>query len=261
MHLVSLGSSFAAGPGLAPITNTSAKRSSINYPSLLAKSLGATHTDLSVSGATLLNLSSNPQKVFLGEEFRPQVEGVPEDADVVTITGGGNDLGYIGRMMMANASSFTKMLGPVIAWAMGHDLSAPPPDEAEMVRRFQAVYDEIQARAPRAQILLVGYPALFGILADETNTPYSLSQIESFRGIAATLEKASMESVRDRPRVHYISLTQVSETHGMESDDPWVSGPEFSMFGGGPAPLHPTAKGMQEIARHVEEKMKELGIA
>jgi lysophospholipase L1-like esterase len=96
MHLVSLGSSFAAGPGLAPITNTSAKRSSINYPSLLAKSLGAHHTDLSVSGATLLNLSITRQKVFLGEEFQPQVEGVPEDADVVTITGGGNDLGYIG---------------------------------------------------------------------------------------------------------------------------------------------------------------------
>jgi lysophospholipase L1-like esterase len=175
MHLVSLGSSFAAGPGLAPLTNTSAKRSSINYPSLLAKSLGARHTDLSVSGATLLNLSSTRQKVFLGEEYPPQVEGVPEDADVVTITGGGNDLGYIGRMMMANASSITKMLGPVIAWVMGHDLSAPPPDEAEMVRRFQAVYDEIHARAPRAQILLVGYPALFGILADETNTPYTSS--------------------------------------------------------------------------------------
>ena len=258
MHITSLGSSFAAGPGLEPLSNPKAKRSAVNYPSLLAEILGATHTDLTVSGATLLNIASVPQKVLF-DVFEPQTDGIPTSTDVVTITGGGNDLQYIGRMMTANASGLMSTIFKIGAWALGHDVNATLPDEAEMVRRFHAVYDRIHARAPSAHVLLVGYPALLGLAADSSNTPFSAEQIATFRGIAADLERASAKSVEGRPLVHWISLAEVSATHGMESDDPWVSGPDFSIFGG-PAPLHPTKGGMVEISKHVEKKMRELGL-
>ncbi len=53
LHLTSLGSSFAAGPGITPKINRSAGRSGANYAALLAAKLHATHTDQTVSGATL----------------------------------------------------------------------------------------------------------------------------------------------------------------------------------------------------------------
>jgi len=256
MHLTSLGSSFAAGPGLEPISNSKARRSAVNYPSLLAKSLGATHTDLTVSGATLLNLARVPQKLLF-DTFQPQTEGIPSHTNVITITGGGNDLNYIGGMLSVNASYLVSTIFRIGGWALGHDLNPTVPDEVELVQRFHDVYDRIHARAPSAHVLVVGYPTLFGIAADDSNTVYSTEQIEIFRGIAATLERASAASTRGRPQVHYISLAKASESHGIESDDPWVSGPAMSVFGG-PVPLHPTTKGMQEVAKYVEETMRDL---
>lgn len=67
-------------------------RSTVNYPSFLAKRLDAKLTDLTVSGATLLNVLDTPQGML--KSFRPQVDGVTSDADIVTITAGGNDMGY-----------------------------------------------------------------------------------------------------------------------------------------------------------------------
>ena len=40
MHIAALGSSFAAGPSIPPQLNAAARRSGLNYPSLLAKALG-----------------------------------------------------------------------------------------------------------------------------------------------------------------------------------------------------------------------------
>ena len=51
-HVASLGSSFAAGPGIEPAADRAARRSARNYPHLLAARLGAELTDLTVSGAT-----------------------------------------------------------------------------------------------------------------------------------------------------------------------------------------------------------------
>jgi hypothetical protein len=45
--IIALGSSFAAGPGIEPIEDTNAMRSSRNYAHLLADRLGANLVDLS----------------------------------------------------------------------------------------------------------------------------------------------------------------------------------------------------------------------
>ncbi|GAB7333576.1 hypothetical protein MBLNU13_g05148t1 [Cladosporium sp. NU13] len=94
MHIAALGSSFAAGPSIPPQINAAARRSGANYPSLLASALSAKLTDLSSSGATLLNILSEPQQTLLAT-LPPQIDGLPEDVDVVTITAGGNDMGAV----------------------------------------------------------------------------------------------------------------------------------------------------------------------
>ncbi|KAJ6137826.1 hypothetical protein N7471_004312 [Penicillium samsonianum] len=100
LKIASLGSSFAAGPDIPPqIEPRAALRSGQNYPHLLAQHLNADLTDLSVSGATLLNITVDPQSTPFNVTFPPQISNLPEDANIITVTAGGNDINYIGGMI------------------------------------------------------------------------------------------------------------------------------------------------------------------
>ena len=90
--VAALGSSFAAGPGIEPVADTGAMRSGANNAHLLATTLGADLTDLTVSGATTANILDEPQLSRTGVRYPPQVSGLPAEADLVTVTAGGNDL-------------------------------------------------------------------------------------------------------------------------------------------------------------------------
>jgi hypothetical protein len=92
--MVALGSSFAAGPGLEPVVDRAAMRSGRNYAHLVADRLGATLTDATVSGATTATILDEPHRVRR-RVFPPQIESVHGVTELVTVTVGGNDLGYL----------------------------------------------------------------------------------------------------------------------------------------------------------------------
>ena len=86
MLIAALGSSFAAGPTLEPVAERAAMRSAVNYPHRLARALGADLVDLSVSGATTATILDDAQTIAPTVQFPPQIDGLPADADLVTIT-------------------------------------------------------------------------------------------------------------------------------------------------------------------------------
>lgn len=73
LNIASLGSSYAAGPGIPPTVDRAASRSSKNYAHILAARLAARLTDLSVSGAIMANLINEPQETWVtrGTRFAP----------------------------------------------------------------------------------------------------------------------------------------------------------------------------------------------
>src|ERR1700728_4596927 len=97
---VAMGSSFAAGPGLptrVPGSPRRAGRSTGNYAHLLARALGLDLHDVTFSGVTtgdLLSPSATGQPA--------QLDAVTPDTALVTITAGGNDVGYVGRLTLAS---------------------------------------------------------------------------------------------------------------------------------------------------------------
>src|SRR5690349_14582061 len=121
-HLVALGSSFAAGPGIQPIADVGAMRSARNYPHLLAEQLGVRLTDLTVSGATTETVLSKSQRTLRGARFPPQIDGVPVDADLATITIGGNDLRYMAGLIGTSAVGLLRYLP--LAGGLGSSLLA-----------------------------------------------------------------------------------------------------------------------------------------
>lgn len=85
---VALGSSFAAGPGVAAQLG-SCGRSDHNYSHLVATALGLALTDVSCNGATIPNIVNTPQR-----DAAPQIDAVTSDTALVTVTIGGNDIRF-----------------------------------------------------------------------------------------------------------------------------------------------------------------------
>ena len=90
---------MAAGPGIAPRDRNSplrAGRSAANYPHLVAQRLGLDLVDVTYSGATTAHVLTDRQN---GEP--PQVDALDGSETLVTITIGGNDVGYIPLLTVA----------------------------------------------------------------------------------------------------------------------------------------------------------------
>src|SRR5215218_4443114 len=102
MIYVALGSSFASGPGIDPIIDARCGRSGANYAHLVAERLGYDLVVVTCGGATIDDVLSRPQALMTGGTVPPQLEALVPDADLVTVTIGGNDVAY--ALTLARAS-------------------------------------------------------------------------------------------------------------------------------------------------------------
>jgi lysophospholipase L1-like esterase len=253
LHVAALGSSFAAGPGIPPQINRMAGRSGNNFAHILASRLGADITDLTVSGATLYNILFEPQ-VRGKTTFEPQLSELPSDADIVTVTGGGNDIGYIGGIM-TDALKGT-FLGWLLSWVLPFPTANPVTAE-EATRRFIEVIDKIREKAPKSRIYLVEYLCLLGL---ETRPGIDINLTEErFRYhqyVAEQLSTVYKLAAEARPDCEVIPVHEKSRDHGLGSKEPWVEGFSLGILWQG-NPFHPNLEGMQAVADMIYERVKE----
>jgi lysophospholipase L1-like esterase len=249
MHIAAIGSSFAAGPGIPPLLDRSAMRSRYNYAHILADNLGARLTDLTVSGATLDTILSQTQKT-LWKSFAPQLSGLPSDANIVTITAGGNDLGYIGGVIsnIVEKSTVGRLLYPMLSkFTHPAELTAD-----EVAQRFVAVIDEVQRIAPAARILLVEYITIFGPHVQAgVDVQLTTAEIQHHREKALTLARGYRLASEARPRCELVPIADHSRDHGLGSQEPWVYSFSWGMLSQG-CVFHPNLQGMQAVAKELE---------
>ena len=96
---VALGSSMAAGPGIPPRAKDAplrAGRSAANYPHLVAQRLGLDLVDVTYSGATTAHVLTDRQ-----HDAPPQASVLDGSEALVTVTIGGNDVGYVPMLTAA----------------------------------------------------------------------------------------------------------------------------------------------------------------
>jgi lysophospholipase L1-like esterase len=144
---------------IEPIVDQAAMRSARNYPHLLAERLGARLADLTVSGATTATILEEAQTMMDGTRFPPQILGVPSEADLVTITAGGNDLAFIGTVAYT-ALRRADPDNPLVAIAGGLPEAIPTPSEGEVARvahGLARIVTEVRGRAPAARVVLGDY--------------------------------------------------------------------------------------------------------
>jgi lysophospholipase L1-like esterase len=247
---VALGSSMAAGPGIAPRDKHAplrAARSAANYPHLAAQRLGLDLVDVTYSGATTADVLTDRRN---GEP--PQVTALDGSESLVTITIGGNDVGYVPLLTAAalpHAVRSVPVLGDRVRELV--DPAARDRDLVDVAEKLENVGREVRSRAPRARVLFVDYLTLLPPAGEEA-APLSGVEAALGRRVAATLERLTAEAAK-ASGCGLVRASDASRAHHPWSADPWTTKP--SRYGlpipGRPFPAHPNAAGMRAVAELV----------
>jgi lysophospholipase L1-like esterase len=241
---VAMGSSFAAGPGLKPRVPGSprrAGRSMRNYAHLLAGALGLELHDVTFSGATtsdLLRPSANGQPA--------QLDAVTPDTALITITAGGNDVGYLPRLTLARVPWPLRALPPLTAQvAKFGDPAATDERFAQLRANLAEIAKRVRDRAPACRVLVVDYVTILPPDGQDAGPPPPAEIARWGRATAARLAATTREAAQ-AASWDYLAASAASADHHAWSEEPWTRRFHLSLRGG--APYHPNATGMAAIA-------------
>jgi hypothetical protein len=201
---VALGDSFSSGVGTGSYTlSSSCRRGVYAYPWLVAQQRANTSlTFVACSGADTSDVMAS------------QIQSVTADTDIVTITIGGNDIGFSNLIVQCTLSDCSAALDSTRA-------SLPsflPP-------RLDTVYAAIESRAPDARVVVLGYPRMFssvgcfgtlGISSTERTKANQLAEaLDSVIGARATSATFGFT---------YQSALGAFTGHAVCSSSPWLNG-------------------------------------
>lgn len=227
---VALGSSIASGFGI-PVQSTDCGRSDRNYPALIAAEYGLALTDVSCGAAVIPNIVDTAQG-----DHPPQIEAVTPDTKLITVTVGGNDIGY-------NATALT-CGDPQTVCAAPASLEA----DLETARTaLQAMIAQLEAAAPSATIVFVTYPREF----PEGNCPeLSLTDEEAalLRDMGERLEATFVDVVSESDVVFVDPYVVPGDHTGCAAaSERWTAGRDAPEG----FPYHPTALGHEAMAEMI----------
>ncbi len=244
---VALGSSMAAGPGIRPRAAGApwgSGRSARNYPHLVARRCGLELVDVTFSGATTAHVLTDRQR-----GAPPQITALNGSESLVTITIGGNDVGYIPLLMAAALPRPFRRL-PLLGARISELL-----DTDARNRALDAVFESLCAvghaareRAPRARVMFVDYLTVLPP-AGTPAAPLSGADADLGRHMAATLERLTADAA-SATGCEVVRAAAASREHHAWSAEPWTTRPGVPLPGRA-APLHPNAAGMRAVAELV----------
>jgi lysophospholipase L1-like esterase len=263
---VALGDSFASGYGLPPYAATpspACAQSDDNVAHRIARTYGLDLVDVSCAGATISNVVDTPQSVP-GGTVPAQLDALTADTAVVSLMIGGNDVG------------FTELAGCLADSPQGPLLSQAGPDcksglgdlplliQTAIAPAYDALFAAIKQKAPNAEIILLGYPALAptdentpatGCFSSAFGTPlptdaYPFTDVDRgfFAQVSAALD-AAQKAAAERNNARFVSNLAASDTHtpcagNAESYLNGVTLTSISPLAGADGALHPNAAGV-----------------
>jgi len=245
LRYVALGDSYSAASGVLPPDPTappSCLRSLLNYPHVIAAATGARLTDVTCGGADTTD--------YAGSQYpgvAPQLDAVPPDTQLVTMTIGGNDsnvfissiveCGAAGAATLGQGSPCKDRYGSSFEDTI-RDTTYP-----SLVRALQAV----RAKAPGARVAILGYPWILPATGGcFDRMPVAEGDVPYLRGVQATLNDAVRRAARATGAT-YVDMNRVSEGH--DACQPigvrWI---EPVLQGTNAVVVHPNALGEQQMA-------------
>ena len=260
---VALGDSYSAGEGAgqyfagtAPGDGHHCDRSQYAYPVLVAKALhyspfdgapGASNQFAACSGAKTEAIAGSS-----GGEG-PQIDHVQPDTRLVTISIGGNDVGF----------------APVLTFCISHkdcesqEQATVAAKLAAVGGKVAAVLDAIAAKAPKALIVLLGYPNFLpgnGVCHPTAGVLHylvglSAANVKFLHSGIAKLDQILNDTVQGRPNVTYVQPKEtVWARHTICSGrSSWFVKISLkdALKGRAVTFFHPTPDGQAELAKEI----------
>lgn len=258
---VAMGSSFASGSGIAPYDPAAparCQRSSRNYARQLAHKRKLTLVDVTCGGATTAHMTGR------WGELPAQADALTPDTALVTITIGGNDIGYIGGLIAGSCDgakspgAADQPLCRMIAAGRRSGAAMPsatPGAWEKLEAALDSLAKDVRRRAPAARIVFVDYLAVLPEGALCARAPLSPEAAAQGRETAARLARLTAH-VAKRNGADVLAASALSQgRHDACAKVPWMAG--FVAPDASPAfvPYHPNLAGMTAIADALDRKL------
>jgi lysophospholipase L1-like esterase len=195
---VALGDSYASGAGAGSYVDGSCRRSSNAYPALHGENFPSFRF-VACSGATTKSLKN-------------QFRALSPATTLVTITIGGNDLGFVDVMTTCTLngdSSCRKRAAKAVKFI--HE---------QLPARLDGTYATIRTAAPNAQLVVLGYPRLF-TPNDQCRT-LSKAKRQVLNDAADQLSGVA-SAAAERAGARYVDVREAFADHGVCSAQPWLN--------------------------------------
>jgi lysophospholipase L1-like esterase len=245
---VALGSSFAAGAGLGKLVPGSpllCARSVNGYPQQLARMRGLSIVDMSCGGAVTHHVLRGGQ-FFQG----PQIRTITGETRLVTLTAGGNDVGYIGDLGLLSLRPARTPLG----WLVRSTWKGPKPvdgrDWGKLHNELLATLNAIHAQAPHARIVVATYPAILPPSGTCARLRLTAGEADLMRQVGDRLVAVTRAAAAEGGAT-VVDMHVLGADHSACAAVPWTRG----AANGGVAPFHPTREGARATAEAVAKAL------
>lgn len=275
---VALGDSFASGEGAGDYhdgtnydnrddwdpgnwgddSHNRCRRSASAYAeqTYAAFDFGGDLTTVYCSGATTEDLH-NPNDT--NDDEPAQLEALDEDTSLVTMSIGGNDLGFADVLTDCVLNG-----GSGVLWTDGCQAKW----DGELDRRLVdlradlvKLYAQMKEQAPNARIVIMGYPRLFNDPPSEELNNMLFAQDQVWMNGKADQLNAMLRDAAREAGVEFIDPTQAFLGHGVGAPDgeQWINdldwgGPGLSVTD--PGSFHPNAQGHAAMAELLQEQLR-----
>lgn len=215
---VAIGDSEAAGTGNLPYVDSECLRSQRSYPMLLGTALGTGVASSACAGAST------------DDVLAEQLGDLGPATQLVTITVGVNNADWQAVLLACGTGGDLACAGAV--QAAGTALQSLPADIGQLLLTVRTL-------APTAQIVVTGYPMLFGDVAGTCSvgafqgTPVQFSAMQTQainQGIAGVNQLIQLgvlgyQQLTGDPGVAYVDVTAAFDGHSLcDTGDRWISG-------------------------------------
>jgi lysophospholipase L1-like esterase len=222
-----LGDSYASGYGAPPYAECGRSQSAY------AVQLDGRHRlrlddFVACAGATTTSLVTGGQLAALDA-----------DTGLVTLTIGGNDIGW--------STAVTACLGGTDAQCAGTVGVVEARTTSQLPILLDTVYADVAAAAPNARVVVTGYPRLF---SPEYGAYLAASptELSTLNAAADTLD-AVIAAAATRAGFQFVDVRERFDGHGANSPDPWILGPSD------PGAFHPTVNGYKAYTAAVNSAL------
>ncbi|WP_182910367.1 SGNH/GDSL hydrolase family protein [Micromonospora endophytica] len=219
---VALGDSYASGVGAYPYDSASGAclRSPKSYPKLFTSAVsGYTLKDVTCSGATMADVRGK------------QLSALSGNTALVSITVGGNDAQF--------SSVATGCLTQSESYCETATMYSSYYARNQMVGELAGLYGEIKRRAPRAKVVVLGYPRLVAPTGSCGAISPSATKRAHMNGNADAVAEGT-RAAASRAGVTFVDMRQVLAGYEACSPKPFIHGVNLTRL---TETFHPTAEG------------------